>query len=255
MLTAPWRAWPDFVVIGAQKAGTSSLFNYLCQHPQVIAPAGKELRALGAAGLVEAWRYRAHFPYRRELAAAGALTFEATPTYLVSQHTPRRCARGGPPHRFVAILRDPVERTLSHFAHIRRFRSNRPVPAAPGTDDGYVRTADNPAGWGLVPHRHDPVARSIYDVQLRRWFECVGRDAVHVLFLEELVAAPESVLAELFDFLGLPPCADIELGAHNVTPTRHRLAEEALREQLAGRFAPANERLAELLNRSLPWPS
>lgn len=254
LATAPLRALPDFVIIGAQKAGTSSLFAYICQHPQVLPPAGKELRLLGHKSFRDRMIYRAQFPLRRKLAAADALTFEATPTYLISQHIARRCAEPGSPPKYVAILRDPVERTLSHLAHIRRNRDDHATLDFPETDDGYVRTPDNPAGWNMRSHRHDPVARSIYDVQLQRWFECVGREAVHVLFLEELVARSGPVLDALYAFLGLPAFAGTDMIPRNKTPSRHRLDDDELRARLARRFAPANARLAALLGRDLPWP-
>jgi hypothetical protein len=77
-LTAPSRGWPSALIIGAQRSGTSSLFNYLVRHPDVQAPVTKEVHYFDLHYRKPVRWYRSRFPYRREL-RAGALTLDASP--------------------------------------------------------------------------------------------------------------------------------------------------------------------------------
>ena len=120
--TVSQRAWPDVLVIGAQRAGTTSLWRWLTQHPAFVAP------VLGMKGVhyfdLEAHRppawYRAHFPLRATLARIDGRTGEASPYYLFHPRVPGQAAAALPRStRFVAVLRDPVARAISHYHHMR----------------------------------------------------------------------------------------------------------------------------------------
>ena len=112
MATSPLRRWPDFLIIGTQRGGTTSLYEYLCRHPQVSPATEKEIHYFDfqtARG--PAW-YRAHFPWRFPRTR---ITGEASPFYLFHPRVPRLVRDLLPAVRLIVLLRDPVERAHSHF--------------------------------------------------------------------------------------------------------------------------------------------
>ncbi len=112
---------PDFMIIGAPKCGTTSLFEYLCGHPNVARPRRKEIHYFDERferGL--AW-YRRHFP----LVEKPQITGEATTAYLFAKNTPARAAALVPDAKLIAVLRDPVRRVISHYWHNKRRRRAR----------------------------------------------------------------------------------------------------------------------------------
>lgn len=119
---ATWRNryLPDFIVIGAQRSGTSSLFAYLAQHPQLIPSYRKEVHFFdgGLDHRVDTYQkgpawYRAHFA--RQRAGATRKAFEASPFYMPHPLVPQRIARLMPDVKLIAILRNPTERAISHY--------------------------------------------------------------------------------------------------------------------------------------------
>ncbi len=126
---------PDFVIIGAQKGGTSSLYQYLAQHPDVGARPEKEVHYFGwAYGRGEPW-YRANFPtatyrvaLRQALTRRRILTGEATPYYLFHPRVPDGCARSCPRLDLIVLLRNPVDRAVSSYKHqVRQGRESLAV--------------------------------------------------------------------------------------------------------------------------------
>lgn len=258
-ITAPLRGLPDFLLIGAMKAGTSSLYYYLTRHPRVLQAARKEVHYFDMNPNRPLRFYRQFFPIAAKLRRRGALTGESSPGYMYLPEIPgmiRERLGGGV--KFIAILRDPVERAISHYGHLCRWPGEtRPIGmyldfAAP-VDEGYMRSEADPCGWNFRPHRNDLIARGIYDVQLRRYIETFGRDSVHVMLFEELIADMPGELTRAFAFLGLPP-SDVNTGKVLNAGRDDAVEIDAVtRRRMAERFAPANARLEALLARSLPW--
>ena len=111
---------PDFLIIGTEKGGTTSLFRYLAQHPAVVEPDAKELHHFEPRRPLPLWEYRLRFPSATEMRSRSsptqpAITGEATPNYLFLPYVPARvrAALGDVP--LVVLLRDPVERAWSQW--------------------------------------------------------------------------------------------------------------------------------------------
>src|SRR5207248_4207503 len=111
--TARLRATPDFLVVGAQRSGTTSLFRYLAAHPAVGAPVRKEIQYFTLHYQRGDGWYRTHFP----MTGRQRVTFEATPYYLFHPAAPQRAASSVPHAKVIVLLRDPVSRTFSHWQH------------------------------------------------------------------------------------------------------------------------------------------
>ena len=100
---------PGFLIIGAQKSGTTTLFAMLGTHPQLTRPTDKEVHYFSLHyERGEAW-YRRHFK--------GEIAFEASPYYIFHPAAPERIRATIPNAKLIAILRDPVQRSISHYFH------------------------------------------------------------------------------------------------------------------------------------------
>jgi hypothetical protein len=254
------RPLPDTLIVGAMRSGTTSLFAYLSEHPQVARGAVKEVKyfwpeASYAQG--PGW-YRAHFPTRLALAARAARhggpprVLDASPAYLYRTVTHPRIAALLPGARLIALLRDPVARARSHFALVR---------ARYGYPESFERSVEialeHLAGGAPAPEAGlkrlavSFVARGLYAEQLESLFRCVPRERVLVLRSEDLFADPAAVHAEALRFLELPPQ---RLAAY---PVKSAHAGPRLASDTAGRlaefFRPHNQRLYALLGRDFGW--
>ncbi len=213
--TRRWRVLPDFVILGAQKAGTSSLFDWLIRHPDAAAPWIKELHHFNAARQRPLDEYRSGFPLavraRRPLRRRGWITGESTPEYLYTPWAPPRMAAELPEStRFLVVLREPLARLRSHHAMaVRNGWQQDDLPAALVAE----RQRLEKWGWGFDPGpggrddflRRSYLARGLYADQLERWFEVVDRNRILVLRFEELATDPAHLAPAIEEFLGLGP--------------------------------------------------
>ncbi|MGN6474484.1 MAG: sulfotransferase family protein [Mycobacteriales bacterium] len=177
---------PDLFVIGAQKAGTSTLHRLLQQHPQVFMCDPKEPNFFAAD---QVW-HRGEDWYRSLFAGAGdaVVVGEASTTYAMYPHygdVVDRLVDTVPEPRLVYIVREPVVRMRSAYLH--------------GLAGG---TESRPIGLAL---RHDPryLLTSCYALQLEQWLRRVPRDRILLLSLEQLRDSPDTVIDRLFTFLGV----------------------------------------------------
>ncbi|SDZ24952.1 Sulfotransferase domain-containing protein [Micromonospora pattaloongensis] len=250
-------ALPDFLIIGGQRCGTTSLYHYLAAHPRVRVATGKELQFFSLHhGRGTRW-YRGHFP----AAAPGTRSFEASPYYLFHPEVPARVAATLPQGRFIALLRDPVERAYSHYLHTRSYGLEPldfadAVAAEPDRLAAALRHGPDSRTAHAALRNHSYLARGRYAEQLERWFAHVPRERLLVLRSEDLYADPAAVYGELLRFLELPPFTPAAFARHTrrVDPGPSALTD-ALRADLSAYFAPHNARLATLLGWPNTWPA
>jgi hypothetical protein len=258
----PWRKWtaadralPDFLVIGAMRSGTTSLYDLVCRHPGVRPSIKKEVHYLDLNfNRGERW-YRAHFPRRSVL--DGRITGEASPYYIYHPLAPHRAAGLVPQARVIAILRDPIDRAYSHYWHSVQLGDEplsfeEAVRQETGRLAGEAeRLAADPA-YTSRPHlRWSYLDRSIYVDQVVRWLGAYPREQVLLLehrgFFGDLAARSR----DLFAFLGLeqrPADLPRELNRTSYPPM-----DAATRARLVGFFAPHNARLFDLLGEKFDW--
>jgi hypothetical protein len=251
--TASIRPLPDFLIIGAQKAGTTALYAYLRWHPGITGPSFKEVSFFDrhhARG--ERW-YRAHLPARTRSRLVG----EASPSYLFHPLAPERVAALIPHARLIAILRDPVDRAFSHYQHEVAL-GREPLSFEDALDReeermrGEVeRMIRDPSYFSHAWWNYTYAARGLYAEQLERWFAAFPREQVLVLISEEMLDNPAETYARVLDFLG----ADRhELGEYpRIFSRDYSGMAEPTRRRLQDFFSAPNRRLAALLGRKLPW--
>jgi hypothetical protein len=262
--TARWRRLPDLLVIGAQRGGTSSLYRYLGSHPQVVPSVRKETEYFSRRySNGEVW-YRGHFPLRRS-----SVTFEATPDYLFHPLAAERAAALVPDARIVVLLREPIERAISHWQHMTRlgFEEGTFTEALAAesarVDDDYAAIRAGRAIDEGPALRFSYRARGCYDEQLAAWFDRYPRERILVLRSESLFADPASTMVELERFIGLRPGRAASFRNWSApsavdrdtrpTPTVQADDRDAI-DELRAFFEPHNARLTELLGAEPWWP-
>lgn len=254
------RALPGFVVIGAQKAGTSSLYGQLAAHPSVLPALRKEVHFFDRPPGPPA-RYRAWFPRQAALDARTArtgfaLTGEATPFYLFHPAVPERLRAVVPDARLIAVLRDPVARAISGYHHaVRMGHESRPIAEALDPDAAEVLAPAADVAWydasSCPARRRGYLARGRYAEQLERWLAVFPREQLLVLDSDALRGG--RVPAEVLTFLGLPAADPPTVADRNVGGYARPAAD--LESRLREYFAPYDARLASLLGIEIPWAS
>jgi hypothetical protein len=250
--TAAARPLPNFLILGAQKAGTTALYAYLRWHPQITGPSFKEVSFFDrhyARG--ERW-YRAHMPARRR-----PFVGEASPSYLFHPLAPQRVAQLLPNARLIALLRNPVDRAFSHYQHeVSLGREPLTFEQAIEREETRMRgelerMLDDPAYFSEPWWNYTYVARGRYAEQLQRWFDAFPREQLLVLLTEELAQDTPAAYRRVLDFLGVDQHA---LSSYpRIFERAYEQMDAATRVQLEGTFAAPNARLAQLLRRDLPW--
>lgn len=263
--TARWRVLPDYLVIGGQRCGTTSLQRVLAEHPNIAsARLMKGVHYFDTSAHRDLAWYRTHFPTTAQArlverrTGSPLLVGEASPYYLFHPLSLERIQQAIPGVKLIALLRDPVERTLSHYKHELR-RGNEPLglEAALAAEPARLagereRIVAEAPGYNSVAHQtFSYAARSRYVEQVERLFELFPRDRVLILPSERFFAEPEPVFRATLDFLGAPEWLPATFPKENATPDSSVPAE--VRARLIEEFREPNERLFELLGERFPW--
>lgn len=262
-LTAPLRMTPDFLIVGGQRCGTTSLYKTLSQHPAVARPF-----ALKGVHYFDmhfdksfAW-YRGHFPLKatsslRRIGRQGPITGESSPFYGFHPLAAERIAAALPDVKLLMLLRDPVIRAYSAHSH-ERARGFETEPFERAIELEHDRTAGERERMRQDPdyvsydlQHHAYMERGRYIEQVEHLESAVGPGRLHVVDSQEFFTQPEQTFAGVLEFLELDPHPGIVFERHNA---RERdPMEPALRERLLAQFEDSDARLAQWWGRPLSW--
>ncbi|MGI9062146.1 MAG: sulfotransferase domain-containing protein [Ktedonobacteraceae bacterium] len=268
-LTYPIRLLPDFLIIGTQKGGTTSLYNYLQHHPCIISAARKEVHFFDRRlnlnkGL--SW-YRGHFPTRIERYYACQLrketfvTGEATPEYLFLPHIPQQVVKVLPHVKLIVLLRNPIDRAYSQYQHAvvqghetRSFEEAiTDQEAGLAEEQAHILQDTDYEPYTYMQHCY--LTRSLYIDQLQRWMSLFSREQFLILKSEEFYADPAVSLKQVLDFLSVPASElhlrNIEYKSYN--HNSYTTMDMALRKRLMAFFEPHNARLYNFLGVDFGW--
>lgn len=177
------------IIIGAMKSGTTSLFYYLSEHPEICASKEKELHFFSDES-----RFSRGLDWYRsmwQLEPEHKIALEASPTYTMQPFRPNVALRiaelKGETFKFIYIARHPIGRFESHVRH---------EVAQHQLSGDEVRT---------VRDSHEPIAYTQYAMQLESYLKQFGRENIHVLLLEDLTENPQEELQKVCKFLGVDP--------------------------------------------------
>jgi hypothetical protein len=245
---------PDFLVIGAMKAGTTTLFAALTQHPHVIRSRRREIHFFGSRfGRGEVW-YRRHFPTGLELRRHHAITGEGSTSYLAHPLAPERIHQVIPEIKMIALLRDPVDRAISNYFHEQRTgRETLPIVEAFAAEDERLRRAAEEPGQrplGRLAYRK----RGLYAEQLARYLHRFRREQLLVLRAESLFEGPRKTIDQVCRFLSIDPAAgNFDYIPKNIGGYNPSLVPPSLVDELTQFYASHNERVYALVGQDWGW--
>lgn len=263
-ISASQRMEPEFLIIGAQKAGTSSLFKYLMRHGGYLRPLLKDIYFFDNNYHKGLNWYLSFFPGTAAKADAErqtlgpVLTGEGATYYLLHPLAPLRVRATFPEMKLIVLLRDPVERALSHYFHNRRMGSETET----SPEAAFRREAERLAGeeeklaadsgYASYPHQtYSYLARGRYAEQLKRWFAAFPRDQFLIQGSEHFYADTDACFREVCRFLEIP-----ERSLDFYRPEgqgKNKREDAAAREFAAAHFRKPNEDLFDLLGQRFPW--
>jgi hypothetical protein len=262
------HAAPDFMIIGTAKAGTTSLFQYLAQHPDIIPSKTKELFYFGTPSQWRGLRwYLTNFPLKEE--AENKLTFEATPAYLYNIYAPEKIGYLFPDMRFIASLRDPVKRAFSHWSSRHNRNKNGELYDARSFEEAVNQELDENY---KDPHAHRFLYKGMYATHLKNWYQYYPPENILLLDFDELKQNPKSFLAKVAQFLSIENIYDRftvtdekekmlftkdnnnehELIHYHASPYKSKLSEE-MEKKLRELYAPYDEGLKKLTGQTFSW--
>ncbi|MDJ0553024.1 MAG: sulfotransferase domain-containing protein [Microcoleaceae cyanobacterium MO_207.B10] len=256
---------PDFLIIGAQKPGTTSLYNYLIQHPQILKNNSfKEVHYFNvpenySQGL--SW-YLGHFPNR--FRKGDKLTLDATPNYLELPHIPQLIKQHLGNIKMIAVLRNPVDRAYSAWKMCHSFGTN------PNVAENLKKKADRRTfseaieqeltnQWEPDIYPYGYVNKGKYAEQLENYYKYFERDTILVLNFDNLKDDLASTLNLTCDFLNIDPFSESSLKSllekkYNVGKKQEiSPSEQEVLDRLKNYFEPFNQKLYELLGYSFNW--
>jgi hypothetical protein len=248
---------PDFVIIGAQKCGTTFLYHLLGQHPHVRPAAKKEIHYFDHHfGKGIDW-YRSHFPLPKRKKGRRSITGESSPYYLFHPHAARRMAQVVPEARLIALLRNPADRAYSHYQQeLGRGHETLTFEEAIAAEETRLhgerdRMLEDEHYASFNHQNFSYLSRSIYVDQLAEWSRFFGRDQMLVLKSEDVFDRTAYALKPVLDFLGLPdwePEASAPCLKGSYPPM-----DSTTRQRLRDYFEPHNRRLYEYLGVDFGW--
>ncbi|SFG22561.1 Sulfotransferase domain-containing protein [Desulfotomaculum arcticum] len=200
------KIMPNLFIVGAAKAGTTSLYKYLSQHPGVYMSRIKEPNFFSQARsrrqvVWDESRYYALFKGARDYSIVG----EASPSYLWDKNSPHRIKEANPKARIIILLREPIERAFSHYLMDVRAGIQRKSFADALAEDYALRSKE----WGVS---HLYVELGLYYEQIARYLDVFSSSQILILYFEELKNDTKKVLKKVFTFLdvSLLPLEDID---------------------------------------------
>lgn len=261
--TGRFRILPDFILIGAQRSGTTSLFNYLSQHPEIHPSFPKEIHYFSNHyHKGEIW-YRSHFPLRINIRKStyhykrNFITGEATPYYLIHPCAAERTSKCVPDVQLIVLLRNPVDRAYSHYHHqVKMGTEILPFKEAINMEDmrisGEIEKTKNDEKYrSLNLQNYSYLYRGIYFHHLQTWLRFFDREQLLILESEQFFNNPSRIIEQVYEFLGV---SGYKLnGFRKYHHAQYPPMEPSLRKMLTDYFSPYNKQLFDYLNINPFW--
>ncbi len=263
MITSPFRILPDFIIIGAAKCGTTSLYDYLIQHPNIGTASKKEIIFFDLNYEKGTFWYRSHFPtiftkYLYRLKNKDFITGEASPGYIFHPYAPQRIFKLIPKVKLIILLRNPVDRAYSHYnQQVKNGRQTLSFEDAINVEQQLVKTGEfknilnkgNYDIYNFVSLSH--LVSGIYVDQIKSWMDVFPRGQSLIIHTQDLEEDPDKILSQIFEFLNLSKYKIKNLERKNVG--KYHDMNIKTRNFLIEYFKPYNKKLYEFLGKNFDW--
>ena len=264
-LTGFLHVLPNFLIIGFVKCGTTSLYEYLIQHPSVYAPTGKEIDYFDRFHKRGNNWYKNKFPLQiqkfliKNFYKKNFVTGEATPRYIEHPHALKRIKKTLPNAKFIVLLRNPIDRAYSHYnQNIHLDYEYRSFEDAIAHEQERIRGRyqkmqdnENYYSWDFDIYAY--LQHGIYATYLERWLQEFPKEQFFITSSEEFLKDTKNVYNKVLKFLNL---SNFELSDYQRFKQREYKnpnINDNLRKQLVDFFRPHNERLYNLLDTKFDW--
>jgi len=255
---------PDFLIIGAQKSGTTSLYSYLVQHPGIIAAECKEVNYFGNPHnwfKGKLW-YASHFgtkAYKYLMSKKLGylpITGEASPN-MHKPFCPKAVYEALPSVKLIAIFRNPVDRAFSQYQHNCRHGretlsfeeaiAQSPLKLPPDVANDIWRYYNSTS--------RSYIRRGLYAEQLQHWYQYYSKERIHIINSDDFFVNPRTELIKVLQFLDIPDFEfDVSRASKHAGNYKATMKDET-REYLNSLFRPHNRKLFELIGRDFGWPA
>lgn len=257
-LSSSRRKLPEFMIIGGQRCGTTSLYKYLTYHPDVVPAFIKETHFFDRAYPRGIDWYRSFFPISSSSGPkVTKITGEATPYYLFDPHVPARVAEAIPDIKLIILLRNPVDRAYSHYQFESRIGKEKLsfeeaiVREREKFAEEEARVINDPTYSSDIFSRFSYLARGLYLKQLKRWREHFAEDQFLIIESDDFYNNTAVVLSSVFWFLGLYDVLVPDRKTYNSAV--YEPMPDHIRSQLVDHFAPYSQQLYQYLGRDFKW--
>ncbi len=241
---------PNFIIIGFMKCGTTSLYHYLVQHPQVLPASQKEIMFFSNDKLFRLgvdW-YKSNFPPIPD--DSGYITGEASTLYVMSELYAKRVWESIPDTKLIVLLRNPVARSVSHYYFNQKtLGRNKSLEQIVNAEIKDINQQQNIGDW--IDGKQGLVFTGLYFYFLEKWLGIFPKQQFLILTMEGLVQTPQSVMDRVFDFLGLPEYQIPDFPQKNSTD--YPGVRDEIRTSLSSFYKSHNHKLEELLNANFDW--
>jgi len=260
-LTSSSRVLPDFIIIGAGRAGTTALYTYLIQHPSIITASTDNDEPVADLHFFEymisdkiSW-YKSHFPRKSK---NSFVTGEFTSTYMYHKNVPERIFNLIPKIKLIVILRNPIDKAYSTYnqqSHFNEVTSSfeetiKAEFARIDLNKNHIEyTNNNPNFDNYV--EYNIIRHGIYFNYLEKWLKIFPKKQIFVVDSNELENFPQQTLNKVFEFLNLSPREIPNLAKVNVG--KYSPMTESTRESLIEFYKSHNAKLNNLLGTNFDW--
>jgi Sulfotransferase domain len=249
---------PSFFIFGVMKCGTTALYDYMTQHPQILPSIIKEPNQHGLAGGLgiaeeQLNYYLSFFPPLPE--TGNFRTGEASTAYIDSLEVPNIILKHFPDAKLIAILRNPVKRFISqYFFQLKGSKQKKQSLENLVNSELELLEGKNDFSENLEQYIESSkyLLRGMYVYFLEKWMSVFPREQFLILRNEDLSRTPSGVMTQVFDFLELPDCQQIQYPPRNKGSYPAKI-DESLINRLSEFYRPHNQRLEEFLGRKFDW--
>jgi hypothetical protein len=254
------RVLPDFLIVGAQRSGTTSLFHFLSRHDEFISATPKEVHyfdgglnpAIDHYQLGESW-YRDHFPVEEDVGRRKV--FEATPLYLFNPFAAQRIYETLPDVKIVVLLRNPAHRAVSNYFLERKLgREKRPIMEAMMQEEKVIANALRNQDFKSDEYIHCTYKhRGHYKEQLERYFKYFPPESVLIIQSEKFFSEPAIVVSRLFAFLGIDRDYSVLSIEHKNAIDKNTSVDGEVYQYLNQYFSSYNKQLYDYIGQEFSW--
>jgi len=254
-LSSKIRMSPNFIIIGSIASGTTSLYNYLIQHPNILKSFRKEIYFFDLNYNRGFSWYRSFFPI--QLSNSNFLTCEATATYLRHPLVPERIQKHLPKTKFIVLLRNPIDRAYGFYqSRVNHGDENLSFEDAIKEEENRLsdeieKILNDQNYFPSNFYNFGYLSGGIYYKQLQHWFKIFPKEQFLILQSEKLFKNPEETLLEITDFLKISSFTlekYVQFNVHKYEPLK-----KSTRDELSKYFQPYNNKLNKLLDKNFEW--